>query len=178
MKLSNKEAWDDLVYNLLYPGVLGSMIYDIAGFLRASQAFDWFAITKVLIVVLYATDYLHLRFDLKPARVASGEWAFLDAIIALLFAAGSLSMSRENLVGLFVCLVIITLLFFVYHCPSAWLRVLYYSGKAVVVAVALAGLLCSWAHGFVGGWYAVWTVGAVVVVYFFHVFVFIQLARR
>jgi len=86
MKISNKTAWNDLVYNLLYPAILGSMLYDL---FSPSVLEKWRFMSKILIALLYTVDYLHLYNDLNILpRLRSKTFSIaLDGIIALTFRA-------------------------------------------------------------------------------------------
>lgn len=178
MKLSDDAAWASLVYNLIYPGVLGSMIYDCVQVARAPGPGNWFYFTQIFIVILYSTDYLHLYLDLRSQDRKRGAWLIADGLIPVLFGVAYWSMIREDFRWLFVVLPIVTLLVLVYPCPPGWRRGLYTMGKALPFVFSLGALGLSGARGFCGGAYVAWTVGAIVVAYLVHVFVVTQLARQ
>lgn len=68
MKMSNKKSWDRLIYGLIYPGFLGSMLYELiptsgsdftgAHFLTIDNGI------RYAIIFFYSLDYLHLYGDM------------------------------------------------------------------------------------------------------------------
>jgi len=177
MDLKDNESWDKMIYSLLYPGVLGSMIYNTSECLRATHPFDWYYLSQALVVILYTIDYLHLEGDLRPEGVSSGLCRILDACIALLFGAVSWSMSREDFGRSFDLLVIIAILAVIYKCPPTWRKSWYNFGKGLNFFVVVSAWFYSQSRGFLGGLYTSYLLAAIVLVYSAQVFIFVQLAK-
>jgi hypothetical protein len=82
------------VYSLFYPGVLGSMIFDILDPMRGSQPER--LVPLVLFGGAFVADYFHLTFILS-AEKRERERAlrpFLDALIAGSFCMGYFGLTR------------------------------------------------------------------------------------
>jgi hypothetical protein len=91
-----RATWYDFAYNLWYPAILGSMIYDIADV--PSSAFTaaayWF---KCMILVFYCVDYLFLYGNVRrPVQEQAGWRIALDITIAVLFRIAFSFASRLN----------------------------------------------------------------------------------
>ena len=92
MKLTNKLHWDGFIYGLIYPGFVGSMIYELIPATKAeatfSNYFTFETLTKIIITLFYCTDYLHLYGDIHP-RIKPEErsWTYLwcDALSSVFF---------------------------------------------------------------------------------------------
>lgn len=69
---NNKPAWNEFLYGLIYPGFLGSMLYDL---LPPENGKAHFCICilfiKLFITFYYCLDYLHLYNDMK--KIPIGE---------------------------------------------------------------------------------------------------------
>lgn len=80
---SNKDAWKGLIYTLLYPALLGSMLYDI---FSPAAGFSWNYVTQMILVCIYLVDYLYLYNDWM-GQGYPGRWQeiFCDAVIAVLY---------------------------------------------------------------------------------------------
>ncbi len=69
IKLFSKTHWDLITYNLLYPGFVGSMIYELIPNERKYLTREYFTdplfIIKVLITLYYFLDYFHLYGDIE-----------------------------------------------------------------------------------------------------------------
>ena len=83
MNVRNKEAWHRLIYNLLYPALLGSMLYDI---FSPSTVRSWNYVGQVVVVCIYLVDYLYLYTDWMdqgyPNRLREVFW---DGLVAILY---------------------------------------------------------------------------------------------
>lgn len=95
MRLDDYDGWHNLVYRLIYPGILGSMIFDFADPLRDRNIAT---MGLFCIILSYMFDYLHLNHDLNRGKIQSKhlKWLFLfgDFIIALLFCVAYFSLSQ------------------------------------------------------------------------------------
>jgi hypothetical protein len=90
METSNFEKWRDLVYNLVYPGILGSMLFDIADPLRDYHPARW---GLYFIVLLFVTDYWHLKHHLSNVIVHAGL-IILDFAIVIGFAFSYFALTK------------------------------------------------------------------------------------
>ena len=85
----------DFVYTLLYPGVLGSMLYEVLQPGAWDRPVRWI---ELAVVVLYCLDYLHLRSHLQgldPIKSADITDALLDTAIAIIFGVAFHSVSNS-----------------------------------------------------------------------------------
>src|SRR5687768_4931171 len=66
MQIGSKKHWDIFIYGLLYPGFVGSMIYELIPPDDSTAATYWTIDTgtKWLITLFYCVDYLHLYGDM------------------------------------------------------------------------------------------------------------------
>jgi hypothetical protein len=178
MKINDRMAWSDFTYNLLYPGILGSMLYDlIEGFRHPS--FDWFLITRITLVSLYVLDYLHAYFDLGENRTQKRALSIaIDAALPLLFGYSYWSMTREGLRATGICLFIASVIIFLYPTPKELGGPSYLVGKILFVVATVVLIAVTFQHAKYGGWPACWAVLATMTIYALHVFVFTEFAKR
>jgi len=92
MKLNDKLHWDGFIYGLVYPGFVGSMIYELIPATKAdatfSNYFTFDTLTKIVITLFYCTDYLHLYGDIHPkTKPEDRSWTYLwcDVLSSLFF---------------------------------------------------------------------------------------------
>lgn len=112
-----------LIYNLVYPGFIGSMIYDliIRYYNTDSKGPYWIAetIVKWMIVIFYCLDFIHLygdidrRVKLKDRGIV---YFICDVGVALLFfiAYAKANTSSYFLSALLICLVPSLILWYKY----------------------------------------------------------------
>ena len=125
----------DFVYQLVYPAILGSMIYDIviAANFPVSWSdveigrLDWSWLARGLIVILYLTDWFYTKvpgqkeFMKDRSRLVFGTFADLFSSLAFLLAfksAGGLTESASSanfMFALFLDLVVDLGVFFTSH---------------------------------------------------------------
>jgi len=90
-----EKAYSQLAYQLIYPGVLGSMIFDIADPMRS---FTTVTFISVLIALCFVVDYLHMTLNLCEDGVPSHKAApFIDICIAFLFCFSYFSLSKTGI---------------------------------------------------------------------------------
>lgn len=69
MKMSDKRTWDKLIYGLIYPGFLGSMLYELIPTDKSNFTFAFFTtpdnFIRYLILIFYFLDYVHLYGDME-----------------------------------------------------------------------------------------------------------------
>lgn len=152
MKIRNHDAWEAFTYKLLYPAVLGSMIYDAANW---QVWLDFLGAAKLCIVVLFCLDYLHLYMDLRSAKQGSPSCVttLIDAAIPVLFCFMYWSISYESFRSSLLFLLLISVLMFVYIPPKAHFTLLYFVGKGILVSLVLIFIYVSYRRGFRGGQY-------------------------
>lgn len=93
-KMDKQKAYSLLAYQLIYPGVLGSMIFDLADPFRD---FSWIWLCSVVIALCFVVDYLHLTLNLcadGTSPLKHGPW--MDALIAILFCISYFSLSHAS----------------------------------------------------------------------------------
>jgi len=92
MKL--KQAFNQLAYQLIYPAVLGSIIFDLADPFRAMTEVR---IVGFFICLCFIVDYLHMTLNLCKDGVSPHKYgAAVDILIALLFCLSYFSLSRTT----------------------------------------------------------------------------------
>lgn len=95
MPIAGSQRWTDFVYRLVYPGILGSMIFDIADPLRS-----W-SIAKsspLFIFFAFAIDYWHMHGNLEADDKSKGS-PILDLVIALCFSFAYFILARTTKIG-------------------------------------------------------------------------------
>ena len=86
------QALSKLAYQLIYPGVLGSMIFDLADPFRGVSMI-WGC--SLLIALCFVVDYLHLTLNLCPdGRATHWLQPIGDIVIALLFCLSYFAIAR------------------------------------------------------------------------------------
>jgi hypothetical protein len=69
MKLSHKKTWDKVIYGLIYPGFLGSMLYELIPTDKSNFSLAFFTTPdnciRYLILIFYSLDYMHLYGDME-----------------------------------------------------------------------------------------------------------------
>ena len=136
MKVSEtpKRIWR-FVYHLWYPGVLGSMLYDL---LQGPGDNYQVYFGRLLVAIVYSVDYVHLFHDLSETTQELGFQApVLDFLIALGFG---LSASFLDTIPSLSCLAIgaLAILFMLYYsvrsAPYFWwvVRILGIVGAALL----------------------------------------------
>ena len=88
------QAFNQLVYTLFYPGVLGSMIFNLADPLR-DISIVWFC--TLLVGACFIVDYLYLTLHLLPNGRASTIWQPVgDLLIAISFCFSYFLIARAD----------------------------------------------------------------------------------
>lgn len=98
------ERFPQFVYYLWYPGVLGSMLYDL---LQGPGDDHRIYIGRLLVTIVYSVDYIHLFHDLPTTTEKLGSRApILDGLIALGFGLAAASLERAPGVA---CILLVSL---------------------------------------------------------------------
>ena len=121
MKIHSKFHWDTFIYGLLYPGFLGSMIYELVDHAKdvnsLSKYFTLTVIIEVIITFFYCLDYLHLYGDMHPiiTQKYRNKWYyFCDVFSCLLFFFSFVFVKINKPDYSMVCISLIPLLFLIY----------------------------------------------------------------
>lgn len=112
MELQNKNAWYGLVYNLLYPAILGSMLYDLFAFSGFSL---WRFLSQLFLVLIYLVDYSYLYNDLMlPVAAARSSEIVADATVAILYRIAFACVALGKLLAASGLLLIVFLIYLFY----------------------------------------------------------------
>ncbi|HEY3743556.1 MAG TPA: hypothetical protein VGL53_27110 [Bryobacteraceae bacterium] len=103
----------EIVYTLVYPGVLASMLYDFYQFISGIDHFPH-STTMALIAFLYLLDYFHLFVDLKKLTAYPFVYDLLDLLIAVLFGLAFTFSKVNKLATCQACVMGIVLLMLTY----------------------------------------------------------------
>jgi hypothetical protein len=127
------------VYNLIYPALLGSMIYDMLPYKQETEYF-----IKLSIVILYLIDYIHLYLFMndKFKRTKKSSWYIsLDLIISLLLFVGFKSAYIHPLLTIWT-ITFVPICFLIYNILLDFKINFYliYSSLSILVAIGLTSL--------------------------------------
>ena len=166
MKLKDHETWHKLTYDLLYPAILGSMLYDVV---NLQIRLDWIAVSKYCLVVLYCLDYLHLFADLLQLKKVRSSWRYtiFDGLIPIIFGFTYWSVSNQDLLAVVIFFIALTAFMFVYILSLKLRRL----GQAVLFLLSIIFGIVSFIKGFAGGWYVAEFIALCVVWYTINVFI-------
>jgi len=95
------------VRNLLYPAILGSLIYDIT---RFEYTLEYFL--KCITIVFYVADYFYMYYVITNDKNGESEKPlaiFLDFIVAIFFMGIIYSIYKSH----YICILILTALIFI-----------------------------------------------------------------
>lgn len=138
MKIQDKDAWQTLIYQLLYPGILGSMLYSLLEY-----RFERFSlyVAEILVVIFYCLDYLHLYMDLKVhKRESATAWQMVfDTVFAVLIGAAYWRLAQNHFDQSVYFLLTVFILLCLYPTPSGKYRKKQYYSTTVIMLVLLAG---------------------------------------
>lgn len=122
MKRSDKRSWDKLIYGLIYPGFLGSMLYEliptdgsdftVAHFLTSDNSI------RYAIILFYSLDYVHLYGDMdglirNPER-KSLSYFVVDILTCLGYVAAFIALKIPTYSPIFVVFGLVPWLFLFY----------------------------------------------------------------
>lgn len=119
MKINNKYHWDKFIYGLLYPGFVGSMIYELIP-QEGSQISHFWAIQtliKIFITLFYCVDYLHLYGDMDKIVILekrSKTYLFCDVFSSIFFFACFVCVKLNQINYAILILSIIPVFFLLY----------------------------------------------------------------
>ena len=106
------KRFSQFVYYLWYPGVLGSMLYDL---LQGPGDDHRIYLGRLLVTFVYSVDYVHLFHDLPTTTEKLGPQApILDGLIALGFGLAAASLERAPGEACFL-LIVLSIAFLGYY---------------------------------------------------------------
>ena len=145
MKLTEINVWQDFVYKVLYPAVLGAMLYEIL---------KTFSIAALSVVIFYCLDYLHLHNNLdtdKPEN-ATIPRLVVDAGIAILFGIASSRITFEGYGISMGCLLGVCFLILVYTPPANLNTFLFNASNAFLFILVVGIFLFGIHYGITNDW--------------------------
>lgn len=154
---------------MLYPAILGSMLYDALQIGSYTSILDY---SKLSIRLFYSFDYLHLNVDLDSDEIenATGLRIIFDAVISVLFGISYWYMSQtDNAKSMYYILAASTLML-VYVPPVQYRNVKYYVSKIVLVLIVLLNIFVSHKSWLNREWQNALMPFTLTVFYAFHVF--------
>lgn len=105
MKISDKPTWDKVIYGLIYPGFLGSMLYEliptnISQFSIGLFLQDFDTRLRLAILTFYLLDFMHLYGDMEsalktPERKTLGYF-ICDILTAFGYLFAFLALKTQN----------------------------------------------------------------------------------
>jgi hypothetical protein len=98
--MSDKASWDRLIYGLIYPGFLGSMLYELIPTSGADFTSTHFLtldnFIRYSIIFFYSLDYLHLYGDMdgliKDPKKKSLGYFLVDVLTCLGYVAAFIAL--------------------------------------------------------------------------------------
>lgn len=103
MKLNDKYHWDGFIYNLIYPGFVGSMIYELIPATKSEATFaSYFTLSTSIIIFItlfYCVDYLHLYGDMHTrykTEKRSSLYLMCDVASSLFFFFAFVMVKLEH----------------------------------------------------------------------------------
>lgn len=119
MKITSKYHWDKFIYGLLYPGFVGSMIYELIPQNEDEINHLWATekLIKIFITLFYCIDYLHLYGDMDRIVVLekrSKTYLFCDVFSSIFFFACFVCVKLNQIDHAIIILSIIPVLFLLY----------------------------------------------------------------
>lgn len=121
MYILSKKHWGAFVYNLVYPGFLGSMIYELVDSSKDAKSiqnyFTTQTIIKIIITLFYCVDYLHLYEDMHEGeKEERRNWRHLlcDVFSSLFFFFAFVFVKLEKYDNSILLLAVIPICFLIY----------------------------------------------------------------
>jgi len=155
MKINDKYHWDGFIYGLVYPGFVGSMIYELIPATKsdatADNFFTYSTAIKILITLFYCLDYLHLYGDIHPkVKTEKRSWTYLlcDVGSSLFFFLSFVMAKLEHYEIALIFVSIIPIFFSIYKCKNKADRkfhIKYVIGSLVIMIFLISNL-----HNFFG----------------------------
>lgn len=110
MKKSDKRSWDKLIYGLIYPGFLGSMLYELipvgGSDFTATHFLTRDNFIRFAIIFFYSLDYVHLYGDMdgliKNPEKKSLSYFVVDILTCLGYVAAFIALKIPRYWPIFV----------------------------------------------------------------------------
>jgi hypothetical protein len=105
MKMSDKRTWDKLLYGLIYPGFLGSMLYELIPPNESNFTMSYFFgipdnYIRYGIIIFYILDYAHLYGDMegiiKDPNKKSLSYFLADILTSLGYLVSFIALKIPN----------------------------------------------------------------------------------
>lgn len=92
--MESRKAFSQLTYQLIYPAILGSIIFDLFDPFRS---FDTVRIVSLLIGISFVIDYLHMTLNLcKDGTSELKHGALADMLIAFVFCWSYFALAKTT----------------------------------------------------------------------------------
>ncbi|RZK59014.1 MAG: hypothetical protein EOO91_06425 [Pedobacter sp.] len=134
--MNEKSIKQRLVYDFFYPGILGSILYDV---LPITFSVPFF--TRLVIVIFFSLDYFHLYFlmDKKFTNSQKDTWSYVcfDFLVAVLVFASFKYVDKNNCIAL-ISVAAIPVCFVIYSFKLKYHRQFYVIYAAIFVLLAIA----------------------------------------
>ena len=142
MWIANRRVWYDFTYNLWYPAILGSMIYDVADIGSASFGGPSYWL-KTIILAFYCVDYVFLYGNVRKEIGEQEPWKLIvDVIVAILyriaFSFGAASEYKLALVAMAAAMLFIMCYLNRSRLEKVYIRTLYFSFIAFIATYSCA----------------------------------------
>lgn len=94
MNVISNKAWRELIYTLIYPALLGSMLYDI---FSPSKMDSWQYASQVIIVCIYLVDYLYLyNYWMDQGYPTKRLEIIVDGCVAVFYRLSFLLINKDH----------------------------------------------------------------------------------
>lgn len=154
MKLNDKYHWDGFIYGLVYPGFVGSMVYELIPATKSDATTDNFFTyanaIKILITLFYCLDYLHLYGDIHTkVKTEKRSWTYLfcDVGSSLFFFFAFVMAKLEHYEIALIFVSIVPLFFTLYKFKNKFDRkfhIKYLIGSLTILFFLLLNLHHTW----------------------------------
>jgi len=137
MKVFNYKIIQDFTHNLIFPAVLGSMIFEILNIApKYGERVPVFYYFQIGIVCFYIVDYIFVHKDfIIDNRFLPKKWLYaIDILIVFLYRVAFSIVGRESFSEVLGLLTIILLLIFIYSRQI-------YQHSWYLLSIALLGII-------------------------------------
>ena len=117
MKLYSFKTLQDFTHNLLFPAILGSMIFELLNVgPDSSSRYPVFTFFQICIVCFYIVDYLFINGEfVKKDKYLVKRWMyFFDIAIVVLYRVAFSIVKYENYSGVILSIAAILILIYIY----------------------------------------------------------------
>lgn len=181
MNIKSKKHWDGFIYGLLYPGFVGSIIYELIDNAKEATSFWGYftvvAIIKISITLFYSIDYLHLYGDMHPLvdiENRTADYLWCDVFSSLFFFFSFIALKLGYYFWSLMFIGLVPIFFLVYKRKNKADKKFHW----VYVGFCLAGLSLYFITDYISPkwrfyeekWFLFWFVLVELVVYCYYVF--------